>query len=223
MRAWLVLLALGCGSNKPTPTPTPVPVPSDAAVAGADASTIGCADPAPAPDYKCVQDCGPPVVRADDPPPAWHWLSPEQVKNREQFGCPRCLPPDTRIATPNGDLPISELTIGAPILTLDEHGRRVPARVLYIGATLTSSTHRIVRVTLADGRKISSSPGHPDATGRALGALALHDTLDGSEIVSVEDLPYSGNQTWDLLPSGPSGLYVADGVVLQSTFFTRSH
>ena len=143
------------------------------------------------------------MSRADDPPPAWHWLSPEQAKNREQYGCPRCLPPDTRIATPTGDRLISELTVGSPILSFDDHGNRVAARVIYIGSTRASTTHRIVQITLADGRVVSGSPGHPDAAGRALGALKPHDQLDGCEIVSVQVMPFSGSQTWDLRPSGP--------------------
>jgi hypothetical protein len=220
MRAWLVFVfVFGCGSSKPTPQPPPGGAPPDAAVP--DAASTACVDPAPAPDYKCVQDCGPPVVRETDPPPAWRWLSPDEVKNREQFGCPRCLPPETQIATPIGDRAISELTVGAPIFTLDESGQRIAARIIYIGSTHVSTTHRIVRITLADGRVVSGSPGHPDAEGRSLGALARGDQLDGSSIVKVEALPFTGKQTWDVLPSGTTGLYVADGVVLRSTF-TRS-
>jgi hypothetical protein len=221
MRAWLVVLALGCGGSKPAPQPPPPPGGAAPDAGVVDPASTACVDPAPAPDYKCVQDCGPPVVRADDPPPAWHWLSPEQVKNREQFGCPRCLPPTTQIATPLGDRAISELTIGAPIYTLDANGQRIAARVIYVGSTHVSSTHRIARITLADGRVVSGSPGHPDSEGRSLGALAQGDQLDGSSVVKVELVPFAWDQTWDVLPSGTTGLYVADGVVLHSTF-TRS-
>jgi len=162
------------------------------------------------------------VVRQGDPPPPWHWLSPNEQANREKFGCPRCLPPNTRIATPDGDRDISELAVGSPIFTTDGTGRRVAAQVLYIGSTHVDGGHRLVRVTLADGRVVAGSAGHPDAEGRPLGTLARGDQLDGSSVIKVEVIPLSGDQTWDVLPSGSTGLYVADGVVLRSTFFARS-
>ena len=221
MRACLVLaLVTACGSKHTPPQPPPSPAPPDAGSA-IDAAATGCTDPSPGPDYKCVQDCGPPVVRQGDPPPGWHWLSPEQQANREKFGCPRCLPADTRIATPSGDRSISELAVGSPIFTIDDSGQRVVAHVLYIGSTRVTGGHRLVRITLADGRVVSGSAGHPTAEGRSLGALALGDQLDGSRITNVEIVPLAGDQTWDVLPSGPTGLYVADGVVLRSTLFRR--
>ena len=217
MRTWLVLVLVACGGSKSTSQP-----PSAGSGSGSsDAVVSQCEGPAPGPDYKCVQDCGPPVVRETDPPPPWHWLSPDDQQKREQFGCPRCLPPTARIATPEGERPISELRVGSPIFTLDDFGQHVVAHVIYIGATHVSH-HRLVRVTLADGRVVAGSAGHPDATGRALGELALGDSLDGSRVAKVEVVPLFGDQTWDVLPSGSSGLYVADGVVLRSTFFARS-
>jgi hypothetical protein len=213
MRAWLVLFVLGCGGGKPAPQQPPT------GSAPPDAAVTQCEGPAPSPDHKCVQDCGPPVVRETDPPPAWHWLSPDEVKNREQFGCPRCLPPDTLIATPTGDRPISSLTPGARVFTVDEAGRRVEATIIYVNATPISGVHHVVRVTLADGRVVTGSPGHPDGAGRPLGALHVGELVDGSAVISAEVVPFAGDKTWDLLPSGNTGLYVADGVVLRSTFF----
>ena len=223
-RPWLVLLpvvvlvVVGCGGKAAPQPPPPAPAPSSDAVS----PSTTCADPAPGPGYKCVQDCGPPVAREGDPPPGWRWLSPEQQKSREQFGCPRCLPAATRIATPDGDRDIAELAIGDPIFTLDDAGHRIAARVLWIGTTRIAGGHQMVRITLADGRVVSGSAPHPDASGRALGDLARGDRLDGSRVVRVEVVPFTGDQTWDVLPSGSSGLYVADGVVLRSTFFVRS-
>jgi hypothetical protein len=77
--------------------------------------------------------------------------------------------------------------------------------------------HAVVRITLADGRVVSASRGHPDPTGRPLADLQAGDRLDGSPVVRVELVPLAGERTWDLLVSGPTGLYFADGVALRST------
>jgi len=226
MKRFLVLvLAFACSSKSPTPPTQPAPPPPDpgsgsSAGSGGDAATQ-CTGAAPAPDYVCTQDCGPPVARPDDPPPKWSWLSPADVENRKKFGCPKCLPPDTRIATPDGDRAISELAAGAAIYTVDAAGQRVVARVVHAGSAPVGRGHQMARVTLADGRTIAGSLGHPDAGGRGLGALHAGDALDGSRVARVTVEPFAGERTWDVLPSGPTGLYIANGVVLRSTFFGR--
>jgi hypothetical protein len=40
-------------------------------------------------------------------------------------------------------------------------------------------------------------------------------------VVSAELLVYTGGSTFDLLPSGPTGVYFADGIPLASTLATR--
>jgi hypothetical protein len=40
--------------------------------------------------------------------------------------------------------------------------------------------------------------------------------MDGTWIASVRRIPYRGF-TYDLLPSGPTGRYFADGILLGST------
>jgi len=37
----------------------------------------------------------------------------------------------------------------------------------------------------------------------------------------VAVVPFSGERTFDVLPSGGTGLYIANGVVLRSTFAGR--
>jgi hypothetical protein len=49
-----------------------------------------------------------------------------------------------------------------------------------------------------------------------VGELRAGDRLDGSRIRVVTEAGYSGF-TYDLLPSGPTGEYFADGVLLGST------
>jgi hypothetical protein len=45
----------------------------------------------------------------------------------------------------------------------------------------------------------------------------LGDPVDGSGVILIENVPYSGSATYDLLPAGETGLYWADGVLLGST------
>jgi hypothetical protein len=166
----------------------------------------------------CVRDCGGPVVRDGDPPPGWSWLRPDQAARRKQYGCPICLPGSARVATPDGDVPISTLTPGARVLTLDETGRRISATVQHVGSTLAGASHRVVRVELTDGRVVTGSPGHPRAGGGTLGDLREGDVLDGARVARVTRIPLDGERTWDILPSGPTGYYVIDGVVLRTSF-----
>lgn len=185
------------------------------------ANTPACVGPPPDKTYTCVRDCGSPAPSDTDPPPGWSWLSPQQAASRQQHGCPICLPGSARVATPDGDAAIDTLAVGARVLTLDDEGRRVPATVLHAGSTLAGSAHRVVRVELADGRVVLGSPGHPHAAGGTLGELRAGDVLDGARITRVEQVPLPGDRTWDILPSGPTGLYIIDGVVLRSSFAQR--
>lgn len=206
MRAILALgtvLLMACPSKPPPPPPPP--------------PDVACEGPPPTPAHTCVQDCGPPVARDTDPPPPWRWLSPEEVESRNQHGCPRCLPPQSRIATPDGDVPIVDLQVGDRVLTIDRAGRRLEARILHLGSRPARLGHAMVRLTLGDGRIVTASPEHPLGDGRLLHALRAGDTLDGAPVVGVEVIPFSGDRTWDLFPSGPTGLYIADGVIMRST------
>jgi len=216
------LLLAACGTKSPPPPPPPPPQPTaDAGNGSGSAQTTQCKGAPPAADYVCVQDCGPPVSRPDDPPPGYSWLSPADAANRQKFGCPKCLPPETQIATPDGDRPISSLAVGAPIYTVDSTGARVIARVVYTGSTPVTGGDTMVRVALADGRVVAGSAGHPDGRGTQLGQLHTGDILDGARITNVAVVPFSGERTFDVLPSGGTGLYIANGVVLRSTFAGR--
>ena len=75
----------------------------------------------------------------------------------------------------------------------------------------------MVHLKLTDGRELLASPGHRTGDGRALGALAFGDQLDGSTLTLWELIPYAGDRTYDLLPNGPSGAYWANGILLSST------
>ncbi len=132
-------------------------------------------------------------------------------------GCPICLSATDRIDTPVGPVPVTQLHAGMLVWTKDSTGQRIVAPVLTVGHVRAPSGHHVVRLALNDGRTVEASPGHPTADGRRVGELRVGDTLDGSQIVRITLIPYSGD-TWDLLPAGPTGVYWANGVLLKSTF-----
>jgi len=131
--------------------------------------------------------------------------------------CPICLAASTLIATPSGPLPVTDVRPGTLVWTESESGARIAVAVLEVGSTQVPAGHLMVHLRLVDGRDLLASPGHRAADGRALGALATGDELDGSTIVLWELVAYSGDRTFDLLPGGPTGTYWANGILLSST------
>ncbi len=206
-RALLLTLAFaGCHHAHPAPTAPPPP--------GDDAR---CTAPRPSPEATCVQDCGPPVVRQDDPPPPWRWLTPDEVAARNLGGCPRCLPLGTTVATPLGEVAVEALTAGALVWSVDGDGHRVAVPVIRVGWLPTPAGHELIVVALDDGREVTASAGHPTVDGRRFASLAPGDVLDGAHVLSVRLRPYDGARTYDLLPASPTGAYWADGVLIGST------
>ena len=136
--------------------------------------------------------------------------------------CPICLARGTKIATPAGEVAVEALRPGDPVWTIDGLGRRVPAVVVMVGSTPVPASHEVVRLVLADGRAVLVSPGHPLPDGRPVAALRGGDAYDGSIVVSADRVRYDGGRTFDLLPSGGTGVYWADGIELGSTLVRRS-
>lgn len=131
--------------------------------------------------------------------------------------CPICLARGTLIDTPDGQVPVERLRLGDPIWTLDATGRRVRGTVIALGSTTAPADHHVIRLTLADGRTVTASPGHPLADGRLIGDLHVGDLVDGSAITALEQLAYSGGVTFDIVASGETGFYLAGGIPLGST------
>jgi hypothetical protein len=131
--------------------------------------------------------------------------------------CPICLAAATLIATPSGDIAVTQVTRGMLVWTVGADGSREAAPVLEIGSTEVPSGHLMVHLRLADGRQLLASPGHRTSDGRPLGSLASGDGLDGSTITSWELVPYAGERTYDILPAGATGRYWANGILLSST------
>ncbi len=132
-------------------------------------------------------------------------------------GCPICLAGNSLIDTPSGLVLVKDLQVGMAVWTTDKTGQRVSGAITKTSKVSTPPTHRMVHLVLNDGRELFVSPGHPTIDGRTVGDLAPGDLYDGVSVVSTERVPYGGNATYDILPSGNTGFYWANGILIGST------
>jgi len=131
--------------------------------------------------------------------------------------CPICLAENTLIDTPAGAIPIQQLEKGIAIWTVNGLGDRVPAMIIATAKTPVPSTHQVIHLVLDDGREIFASPGHLTGDGRTMGDLSIGDLLDGGRVATAEGVLYQKDYTYDVLPSGATGFYWANGILLDST------
>jgi hypothetical protein len=131
--------------------------------------------------------------------------------------CPICLSRGTFIFTPLGQVPVENLKPGMIIWTVDKTGIRIAVPVLQVSRTSVPKSFAMVRVQLEDGRIITASVGHPSSVGIDLGNYVVGDLLDGSKITKIETVSYNVGFTYDVLPSGDTGFYWANGILLKST------
>ena len=125
------------------------------------------------------------------------------------------------IATPQGEVRVTDVKVGMLVWTENAAGARVAARVIEIGNMAVPAGHLMVHLKLADGRELLVSPGHPTADDREAGELAQGDELDGSTITLWELVPYTADRTYDILPAGSTGHYWANGILMGSTLRPR--
>jgi hypothetical protein len=128
-----------------------------------------------------------------------------------------CLPGGTLIETPDGRVAVQDLRVGAPVWTASETGERIRGTILQLSRLPVPLGHELVHAVLSDGREVTASPGHPTADGRTYAQLVQGTSLDGATIVTLERLSSDQFFTYDLLPSGSTGQYWADGVLIGST------
>jgi hypothetical protein len=125
------------------------------------------------------------------------------------------MPPEAEVATPLGSIPLSELVEGDLVYSVHDGGvRAVPVAV-------TNRTrvqdHQMLRISLAGGRVLVGSPGHPMADGRRFDQLRPGDELDGVAVTGLELIPFSGEYTYDILPASDSGSYFVEGLRIGSS------
>lgn len=221
MRMVLVFVSvvgLGCGSTPSPPTTTGGGAGSDGSGSGVVLPTDPrCPAPAPTPTATCLQDCGPPVVREEEPPPPFRWATVEEVASREQHGCPRCLDAAVGIATPDGEKAVASLVAGDLVFTEDARGKRVVAPIVRVVRVGVPASHRVLMVRLEDGRSVRVSAQHPLAEDGIVGKIDVGASLDGSTVIERRLVVPTSNATWDILPAGETGHYWANGVRLGST------
>lgn len=140
----------------------------------------------------------------------------KEVTNPGLYGCPICLSGMTLIDTPNGYINVKDLRKGMAVWTTDA-GSRKAAIILETVRTSVPQGYQIVHLVLNDGRELFASPGHPMADGRTLGEVLVGDIVDNAVVASANREPYRDAFTYDILPSGESGLYLANGILVKST------
>jgi hypothetical protein len=131
--------------------------------------------------------------------------------------CPICLAEHTTIDTPDGPVAVEDLRVGEAIWTADASGARIPATIINTSRVLVPAGHPMVHVVLDDGRELLASPGHPTADGQWVGDLHIGDLLDGGRIIRLERMAYDRLATYDVLPSGGTGWYWANRILMGST------
>lgn len=141
------------------------------------------------------------------------------VQKQEQGfpACPICLAAGTLIDTPRGPISVEKLRVGDPVWTMNKSGERVSGSILRTSHVRVPASYQVIHVILSDGRELWASPGHPTADGKMLENLQVKDLLDGARVSKVERVYYAGNTTYDLLPSGDTGFYWANGILMGST------
>jgi hypothetical protein len=132
-----------------------------------------------------------------------------------------CLSPRTYIETPAGPVAVADLRVGDAVWSVRADGQRFEATVLRISSVPTQPGQPILRLILSDGRELWASPGHPTADGRTLGDLMVGDRLDDAAVIAIASFENLEAATYDLLPSGETGFYWANGILLGSTLSGR--
>jgi len=133
--------------------------------------------------------------------------------------CPICLAEGALIDTPLGQVPVEQLKQGMPVWTIDKLGKRMATTVIKASKTAAAATHQMVHIMLDDQREIFASPGHPIGDGRVFDNLSVGDIISGGRVITAEKVIYNKGYTYDILPAGATGFYIANGILIDSTLY----
>ncbi len=132
-----------------------------------------------------------------------------------------CLSVNTFINTPSGPSLITKLKMGDVVWTRDLFGKKRESFILSVVRTSVPRNHMIAKLYLTDGRKLFVSPHHPLIDKRDVADLKKGDHYDGSVVRLIRIMRYNHRYTYDILPSGSTGIYLANDIALGSTLFNR--
>lgn len=138
-------------------------------------------------------------------------------KGPDMGACPICLPAGTLVATPNGPAAVQRLEVGSRVWSADNEGRRVEAVVERAVTRHDAPGSTLVHLVLSDGRELTASAPHRLRDGRTIGSLQNGDSVDGARVEAFEVVPDQAGNTYDILPSGDTGDYWVDGMLVRST------
>ncbi len=148
-------------------------------------------------------------------------VTPEYAEYCKTNPCPICLAANTLIDTPSGLVLVEDLQVGMPVWTMDSSGVRMVGVVMKTSRVPAPPAHEMVHLILNDSRELFASFGHPIIDGRIVGDLAAGDLYDGASVASAKRVPYGNSATYDILPSGDTGFYWANGILLGSTLRSK--
>ena len=137
------------------------------------------------------------------------------------FTSDSCLSGGSLISAENGSVPVKNLRAGDLVWTVDESGQKIQAIIVKTNRRLVSKDHKMAHIVLEDGRKLVVSPGHPTIDNKELGSLKKGQILDKSKIASIKIMPYKEKYTYDILSSGETGGYWANGILIGSTLSSK--
>ena len=166
-------------------------------------------------DYRCIQSCGPPISRGNEPPPPYY-CEANEIANKPR-NCPICLAENTQISTPTGMVNVKDIKIGARVWSLNKKGEKIISAIINVSNSAAPKTHRVSHLVLADGRELWVSPSHPTINGLSVRDLRAGNTYDGSLVKSRKLVPYWDTKTYDILPDSDTGYYWANKILLGST------
>lgn len=181
--------------------PCPVSIPPPSGTMGSCTSDADCAE-----GYSCI-DASPVVREGTQNLRCWKNGAPRPI----------CLSGETRIGTPTGEVLVKNIHAGDVVWSVDKNGEKIAVPVLLSSHTNAPTDHHVVHLTLRDGRELFASPGHKVADGRTLGSLRAGDVFETSLVAEATLVAYHEAYTYDILPEGDTGMYVANGMLLQST------
>lgn len=134
----------------------------------------------------------------------------------------RCLPPDAKISTNNGKKTIKLLQVGDTVLSINANNQIISVPIIDKDSIFVGTTHYVLDIELADGRKLEVSAEHPDRNYRLLDNYKKGFELDGSKIIRIDKIKYENDYTYDILPGSATGMYYVNDILLGSTLFYQA-